>query len=80
MPLQHPLESRCARADSPTSRWSRSFAKPIGRPIAEVAKKHKVSEQTIYAWRKRFGAMEAADAKRLKTLEWDALLVRHARS
>jgi putative transposase len=38
-------------------------------PIAEVAKKHKVSEQTIYAWRKRFGAMEAVDAKRLKTLE-----------
>ena len=25
------------------------------RPIAEVAKKHGVSEQTIYAWRKRFG-------------------------
>jgi putative transposase len=38
-------------------------------PIAEVAKKHGVSEQTIYAWRKRFGALEAADAKKLKTLE-----------
>jgi putative transposase len=38
-------------------------------PVAEVAKKHKVSEQTIYAWRRRFGAMDANDAKRLKTLE-----------
>jgi putative transposase len=38
-------------------------------PIAEVAKKHGVSEQTIYVWRKRFGAMEATDAKKLKALE-----------
>lgn len=38
-------------------------------PIAEVAKKHGVSEQTIYAWRKRFGALEAADTKKMKALE-----------
>ena len=38
-------------------------------PVAEVAKKHGISEQTLYAWRKRFGAMDVADAKRLKTLE-----------
>jgi putative transposase len=38
-------------------------------PISEVAKKHGVSEQTIYVWRKRFGAMEATDAKKLKALE-----------
>ena len=38
-------------------------------PMAEVAKKHSVSEQTIYAWRKRFGALEAADTKKLKALE-----------
>jgi putative transposase len=37
--------------------------------VAETAKKHKVSEQTIYAWRKRFGALEASDAKKLKALE-----------
>jgi len=37
--------------------------------MAEVAKKHGVSEQTIYVWRKRFGAMEATDAKKLKALE-----------
>jgi transposase-like protein len=39
------------------------------RPIAEVAKKHGVSEQTIYAWRKRFGTLEPADVKRLRQLE-----------
>jgi len=37
--------------------------------VAEAAKEHKVSEPTIYAWRKHFGQMEAADVKRLKTLE-----------
>ena len=37
--------------------------------VAEVAKKHAVSEQTLYSWRKRFGAMDADDAKRLKSLE-----------
>ena len=29
--------------------------------VAEAAKKHKVSDATIYAWRKHFGQMEAAD-------------------
>jgi len=38
-------------------------------PVAEVAKKHGVSEATLYAWRKRFGTMEVGDAKRLKALE-----------
>lgn len=37
--------------------------------VAEAAKKHKVSEATIYAWRKHFGQMDAADVKRLKSLE-----------
>ena len=39
------------------------------KPIGEVAKKHGVSDQTIYAWRKRFGTLEAADVKRLRQLE-----------
>ncbi len=40
-----------------------------GVPVAQVAKKHGVSEQTIYAWRKRFGKLEAVDVKRLRQLE-----------
>jgi putative transposase len=38
-------------------------------PIADVAKKHGVSEQTLYAWRKRFGSMGVKETKRLKALE-----------
>jgi putative transposase len=37
--------------------------------VAEAAKKNKISEQTIYAWRKHFGAMEPTDVKRLRVLE-----------
>ncbi len=37
-------------------------------PVAQVAKKHRVSQQTIYQWRKRFGQMNVDDAKRLKKL------------
>lgn len=38
-------------------------------PVAEVAKRHGISDATIYAWRKRFGQIEAADVKRLRQLE-----------
>ena len=37
--------------------------------VAVVAKRHEVSEQTIYTWRKRFGAMQSDDVRRLKQLE-----------
>lgn len=37
--------------------------------VADAAKKHQVSEPTVYAWRKHFGQLEAADVKRLRTLE-----------
>lgn len=38
-------------------------------PVVEIAKKHGVSDVTIYGWRKRFGAMENQEIKRLKSLE-----------
>ncbi len=38
-------------------------------PVVEVAKKHKISEQTICVWRRRFGTLEPADVKRLRELE-----------
>ena len=39
------------------------------KPVPEVAKKHGVSGQTIYAWRKHYGTLEPADVKRLRQLE-----------
>ena len=38
-------------------------------PVADVAKKHGISDQTIYQWRKRFGQLEAVDVKRLRQVE-----------
>ena len=36
--------------------------------VTAAAKKNKVSEQTIYAWRKQFGQLEPTDVKVLKAL------------
>jgi len=38
-------------------------------PVSEVAKRHSVSEPTIYAWRKKFGDMETNEVARLKAME-----------
>ena len=38
-------------------------------PVAEVAKKHGINDVTVYAWRRRFGGLEAVDVKRLRQLE-----------
>jgi putative transposase len=38
-------------------------------PVGVVAKRHKVSEQAIYNWRKKFGALSGDDVRRLKQLE-----------
>ena len=43
-----------------------------GRPGiggAEAARKNKVSELTVYSWRKHFGELAPSDVKRLRTLE-----------
>ena len=39
------------------------------KAVPEVAKKHGVSAQTIYAWRKHYGTLEPSDLKRLRQLE-----------
>jgi len=38
-------------------------------PVSPVAKRHGISEQTIYSWRKRFGGLEAWDVRRLRQLQ-----------
>jgi transposase-like protein len=37
--------------------------------VAEVARKHGISEQTLYNWRKHFAGLEPSDVKRLRQLE-----------
>jgi putative transposase len=37
--------------------------------VAEVTKKHGVSQATLYKWRSKFGGLSVDDAKRLKSLE-----------
>src|SRR5579863_8008949 len=40
-----------------------------GAKAGELARKHGVSEGTIYAWKAKFGGMSASDAQRLRSLE-----------
>jgi putative transposase len=37
--------------------------------VAEVARKHGISEQTLYNWRRHFAGLEPSDVKRLRQLE-----------
>jgi putative transposase len=38
-------------------------------PVSVVAKRHEISEQTIYTWRKRFGGFQGNEVRRLRQLE-----------
>ncbi len=38
-------------------------------PVAEIAKKHGISEQTIYSWRKHYGVLDADEVKKLRQME-----------
>ena len=40
-----------------------------GSTAQSVCREHNISEQTYYRWKKKYGDMEVADAKRLKELE-----------
>ena len=40
-----------------------------GLSAADLCRKHGISDATFYNWRRKYGGMEVADAKRLKSLE-----------
>ena len=40
-----------------------------GAKPGDVARKHGISEATLYNWKAKFGGMDVSDAKRLKALE-----------
>ena len=44
--------------------------------VAQVSKRHSISEATIYAWRKKFGNMETNEVRRLKGLEAENIRLR----
>ncbi len=40
-----------------------------GRQVKDVCREYEISEGTYYNWKSKYGGMETADVRRLKTLE-----------
>jgi putative transposase len=40
-----------------------------GIGVAELCRRHGISDATFYAWRSKYGGLEVSEARRLKTLE-----------
>jgi putative transposase len=40
-----------------------------GLPVADLCRKHGISQPTFYAWKAKYGGMGVSDARRLKQLE-----------
>jgi len=40
-----------------------------GAKVDELCRRHGILSATFYAWRKKFGGIEASDAKKLRDLE-----------
>lgn len=40
-----------------------------GAKVDDICRRHAISSATFYAWRKKYGGLEASEAKRLKELE-----------
>jgi len=40
-----------------------------GVPVADLCRKHGISDATFYIWRTKYGGMEVSDARKLKVVE-----------
>ena len=40
-----------------------------GVPVADLCRKHGVSNASLYNWKAKYGGMDVSEARRLKTLE-----------
>ena len=41
----------------------------VGMKVADVSRKHGISDATYYKWKSKYGGMEIHEAKRLRALE-----------
>lgn len=41
----------------------------VGIPVAELCRRHGVSDANIYKWKAKYGGMEVSETKRLRGLE-----------
>ena len=48
-----------------------------GAKTSELARKHGVTEHTIYRWKAKFGGMTVSEAQRLKQLEDENRRLKH---
>ena len=40
-----------------------------GAKLPDLVRRHGVTEQTLYRWKKKYGGLQVSEAKRLKALE-----------
>jgi putative transposase len=40
----------------------------LGTPVADIARKPGIAEQTFYRWKKQYGGLEASEVRELKQL------------
>jgi putative transposase len=40
-----------------------------GVPVADLCRKHGISDATFYTWRRKYGGMEVSDTRKLKAVE-----------
>ena len=40
-----------------------------GAKVADLVRRHGVTEQTLYRWKKKYGGLQVSEAKRLRALE-----------
>lgn len=52
-------------------------AAEAGQKVAELTRKHGISEHTFYRWRAKYGGMDVSDAKKLKALEDENRRLKH---
>lgn len=51
--------------------------KEAGAKLADLCRRHGISEQTFHRWKAKFGGMEVNDARRLKQLEEENRRLKH---